>query len=309
MNQGRPSRARRSSILALVRQASRLPRGLAEGALRAAGLVAAVAEPKRVALSYAWSRAHADTVGARTRITLGVLAHRGGVFADSWAPAFEQPAALRARVTLVGREHLDALSGRAAILLGFHLGTPLVRWTLIANGYDSLIADDPQWHFVGHARPGWLDHERTRVPVGLEADETPDRAVAVHRLRLALRAGRLVRMMADGDVGRELVRLPVADRTLIVRAGWWHLWRSTAAVVIPVLAHGRGPNAVVTIHEPLPSLTVDEPADLRRATGRLTMIVNEFVSTHPNQCLPWRLAPARQPDASVSVVSEHHHGP
>ena len=251
--------------------------------------MAAVAEPRRVTESVRWARAFADGPVGRTQIAAGVLMHRLGVFVDGWAPAFEDLAAFRRRARLDGREHLDAAAGSPVIVLGWHLGAPVVRWTLIAHGYDVLTIGAPEWSFSGQARSGWPDDRGRRLTPDLGADHAPDRAAALARLRRELRGGGMIRLLADG-VGRELATIPIGGRELTLRGGWWILARLTHAVVLPALAYGCSGQAIVTIHPPLPPMTSDEASDLRRTLERLTPLLQTFVQAHPEQCLPWHLA-------------------
>jgi lauroyl/myristoyl acyltransferase len=297
----RIAQARLGAIAIFARGASLLPRGPADWLFAGAGLLAAVAEPRRIALAVAWAKANG---APRGRTSLAVLAYRGQVFPDYWAPVFERPADLRRRVRLVGQAHLGATAGRPVMLLGFHLGSAITSWALEAHGYTCTPVGDTRWQFIGRrrAKPGWTNSASVDVasvgtdePLHFDGADDADsqRAVTVLRVRTLLEAGRTVRILADGP-GRELFRVPVGGRELVVRAGWWHLRNMSNAVVLPVLAHREGANIVVTMYPPLPGRTSDPVADLAASRARLVAIVQAFARGHPDQCLPWRLAPGER---------------
>jgi len=294
-NLSEPSSGRQSAILFLGAQAARCPRGVADRLLGAAGVAAGAVEPRRVALAYAWAGAHGQRGTERWRTVLAILAHRGHAFADHWAPVFECPEALRRRVRLDGREHLEAAKGRPALLLGFHLGSPVASWGLAAHGHDCVVAVAGGWTFEGRVRPraGWRSSEATeRVAVVSRESGTADRAIALYRLRALLQAGHTVRMLGDGNSGRELFRVPAPAGTLVVRAAWWLLRRQTGAVTMPVLAYREGSKAVVAVYPPLPPRAPDPVEDMNQCRALLVPLVQDFVRRHPDQCLPWVLVPA-----------------
>jgi lauroyl/myristoyl acyltransferase len=302
-----PSSGRRAAILFLGAQAARCPRGIADWLLGIAGVAAGAAEPRRIALAYAWAGAHGQRSTERWRTVLAILAHRGHAFADHWAPVFERPEVLRRRVRLDGREHLEAVKGRPAILLGFHLGSPLASWGLAAHGHDCVVAVAGGWSFEGRVRPraGWRSSpETSRVTVVSRESGTTDRAIALYRLRGLLRAGRTVRVLGDGNSGRELFRVPAPTGTLVVRAAWWLLRRQTGAVTLPVLAYREGAKAIVAVYAPLPPPVPDPIEDANQCRAQLVPLVQDFVRRHPDQCLPWVLEPASRAEGVSHVVAE-----
>jgi hypothetical protein len=221
---------------------------------------------------------------------------------DLWAPALETPAVLRQRVVLRGREHLDAAAGGPTLLLGFHVGSPLTKWALTAHGYDCIVAGDGRWDPVKRATPrrGWVPAPEAEAGLWLDAGGPAQRSIVLYRLRGLLLANRTVRLLADGEHGRELFRLPVPAGSLVVRAGWWLLRRQTRAVTLPVLAHRKGPRVVVTVHPPLPPPDPDPEADVARCRAALAPIVREFVRRYPDQCLPWVFDAPPDPDRGAA---------
>jgi lauroyl/myristoyl acyltransferase len=304
---GEPSSRRQAAILFLSAQAARCPRGIADRLLGLAGVAAGAFEPRRVALAHAWAGAHGQRGTERWRTVLAILAHRGHAFADHWAPVFERPDALRRRVRLDGREHLEAVKGRPAILLGFHLGSPLASWGLAAHGHDCVVAVAGGWTFEGRVKPraGWRwSPDTERVAVISRESGTTDRAIALYRLRGLLLAGRTLRVLGDGRSGRELFRVPTPAGTLIVRSAWWLLRRQTGAVTLPVLAYREGSKAVVAVYPPLPPPTRDPVDDTNQCRVVLAPLVQDFVRRHPEQCLPWVLDPATGPENIPHAVAE-----
>jgi hypothetical protein len=292
-----PSAIRRAAILAVVRQAARCPRRVAQQLVGGVGVAAGVFEPWRVASAYAWATAHGQRGIRRWRTTFRILEYRGQRLLEHWAPTVESPAALRQRVVLEGRARLDAATGRPTILLGFHLGSSLTRWGLAVHGYDCLLAGDGGWSFRRHATPhaGWREVPETAAVVAPGAGPV-ERSIVLYRLRALLLAGGTVRLLGDGADGRELFRVPLARGSLVVRAGWWLLRRQTQAVTLPVLAHQEGPSVVVTVHQALPPAIGDPEADLARCRALLEPLVQNFVRSHPEQCLPWIFDTSSAPD-------------
>jgi lauroyl/myristoyl acyltransferase len=290
-----PSSARQAAVLFLCSQAARFPRGLADRLLGMAGMAVGIIEPRRVARAYGWAGAHGQRGTVRWRTVLAILAHRGHALVDHWTPVFEDPGAFRRRVRIDGQEYLEAAQGHPTILLGFHLGSPLTSWGLAAHGHDCIVAVAGGWDFTGRATPraGWRASQDTeRITVVARDSGASERAIALHRLRGLLLAGRTVRVLGDGTSGRELFRVCVPGGTLVVRSGWWLLRRQTGAVTMPVLAHRERSTAVVTIYPPLPAPTADPVADAARCRAQLLPVIQDFVRRHPDQCLPWVLDPA-----------------
>ena len=285
-----PLSPRMAAMGFFIKQTSRLPRGLAEHIFSAAGLIEAVAAPRRAAAAYAWAGAQGPSTLGRWQILASLLAHRGRRFVYSWAPVFEEPAQFRSRVRLEGRQHLDAVVGRPSILLGFHVGLPAVGPALNAYGYNVITAAAGSLHFLdwATAQPGWSWNRENRVRFPLHADADRARALALHRLRGLLLAGRTLRMIGDGTLGRELFRVPLPIGALVVRSVWWWLRRQTGAAVVPVLGYRDGAGAVVTAYPPLPGPGSDEAQDLERCRAELGPLIHDFIVRHADQCLPWR---------------------
>jgi lauroyl/myristoyl acyltransferase len=301
-----PSSGRQAAIVFLGAQAAHCPRGIADRLLGFAGVAAGAVEPRRVAMAYAWAGAHGQRGTERWRTVRAILAHRGHAFVDHWAPVFEPPEALRRRVRLDGREYLEAVKGRPTILLGFHLGSPLASWGLAAHGYDCVVAVAGGWTFEGRVRPraGWRWSQATkRVAVVSRQSGAADRAIALYRLRGLLQAGGTVRVLGDGNSGRELFRVPAPAGALVVRSSWWLLRRQTGAVTMPVLAYREGSKAVVAVYPPLPAPVPDPVEDTNQCRARLVPLVQDFVRRHPEQCLPWVLDPRNSPEGVPHVVA------
>ena len=125
------------------------------------------------------------------------------------------------------------------------------------------------------------------MPFASREDGDRGRAVALHRLRALLSAGRPIRMVGDGEIGRELFRVPAPIGALVIRSGWWSLRRHVGATVVPVMSYREGSGAVVTAYPPLSEPVPDAQDDLDRCRTELVPLIQDFVIHHPDQCLPW----------------------
>ena len=197
----------------------------------------------------------------------------------------EDAEGLRRDASIEGRGHLEALRG-GAILLGLHVGPPVVGRTLEAFGYPVRTAG--RLHADG--APTW--------PSAEPGHDTPARAVTpraraegLQQARLLIQGGTWLYMPADGR-GREAFRILVPGREAIVRAGWLALRRATGAPVLPVLCRREGARRIITIHPPLPAVSPDRAEDDARCRDVLSAILNDYAQHFPEQCryvlISWR---------------------
>ena len=180
----------------------------------------------------------------------------------------------------------------AAILLGFHLGPPNADLAL---------------RVLGH-RLTWLGGERIsrgwrREAWGPFLDSSQHLASSyeewfwsglVHRARRILLDGGRVFLMADG-AGREMFRVALPGRPVLIKPGWLVLHRHTGARVLPVLTHLEGRTQVITIHPPLPMSGLDPASEGGAGRDTLTSLLQSYVRRFPAQCpalvFPFRSRP------------------
>ena len=226
----------------------------------------------------AWARAHP---GHRPwRLAAALCAFRGRWVARSWLLGLRCPDDVHRHLVVRGEEHLTATPG-AAILLGFHLGPPNADLAL---------------RILGH-RLTWLGGERISRGWRREAwrpflDSSQHLASSwgewfwpglVYRARRILLDGGHVFLMADG-AGREMFRVAMPGRPVLIKPGWLVLHRHTGARVLPVLTHLEGRTQVITIHPPLPMSGSDPASEAGAWRDTLTSLLQSYVRRFPEQC-------------------------
>jgi hypothetical protein len=226
-----------------------------------------------------WTRAQPGD--ARVRLALSVAANHGRFLAKELLLTGGGRAAALERCRFQGLEHLDHAPA-GALLLGFHLGPPVVPLALHIRGYPL--------HVWGGVR---IDPRRGAAWARfLAPGEDPfirvsgGHAVAnLHRARQLLLEGKRVFVPVDGK-GRPAFVIPTPPRAVALTTGWLALRRHARPTSLPVIAHRDGPHVVVTVYPPLPAVDPDPERDLWVCRDRLSAIVREFASRLPAQCRP-----------------------
>ena len=272
----------------------RCPRPLADAAFASAAVVDAVLRSGRHARARAWARSRGLRGVACERLTLALLANHGRFVVDELLLPTLSDADIRDRMSLDGRQYLEALGGRGAVLLVFHLGPPGAWRALRAHGYRVYTAVRSA---TAVHRRGMNTARDADTMVGLDDGEATVRVAAMFKMRRLLSEGALVALAADGPFGREACRIDVEGTPLIIRQGWLALRRAAQMPVLPVLVHAESSGrAVVQVHAPLPPPRSDDADDLVACRDALTPLVRDFVSRYPAQCrwlaMPhWSTAP------------------
>jgi lauroyl/myristoyl acyltransferase len=214
-----------------------------------------------------------------------VLANRGR-FLALWAVFRSGPPDPR-RVLLHGKEHLDAVHGRGAILLTFHLGPGLTGRVLRDCGYLTRGTGEPS-DLVRPTIP--TRSQEFPRPVQWQRDDVASRGVGLLRARGHLLAGALLRITADGGAGQAAFEVPLPGLAFTVRTGWWALRRQTGVSALPPLVRREGRRFVVDIHPPLPDPAEDPEQDKARCREVLTELLGDYVRRFPDQCVSLALS-------------------
>jgi len=220
-----------------------------------------------------FARAHRPTHGGAVRLALSLLAHHGRFIHLEMCPG------LAMDTTIVGEGHL-ACASAGALLLSFHLGPPHSGRALRMRGYP--VSSATRLEYLDEARVRKLDDEGASIK--LSGDDPRARALALMRLRRLLAGGGLVRINADGSLGRGVCAIPVTGGEIVLRQGWLTLRRQTRVPVLPLLARMEGRRRVIELHPPLPPVDPDPARDLGQCLAVLTPLLAAYVRQHPEQC-------------------------
>jgi lauroyl/myristoyl acyltransferase len=269
------------SSRAILRLLHHLPAPWGRRLLAAGALTQGLLRPSRRQRAHAWARHQLLAERGGWRLTLAVLAERGRFLADATQIGVPDPRTFRRRVILEGAERLAASTAReGTLLIGFHLGSAATALALEAAGQPVIFTGRGRGPLWPKAPARWIVPPAANL---IQWTDTVSRTSALRRLQRRLRARGTVYMAVDGE-GREAFAIPLPGRSLVVRAGWLALRRSTGARTLPVLAHREARGLVVRIHPPLPEPVADPEADVARCREHLTPIVTEFVRRFPAQC-------------------------
>ncbi|MBI4226805.1 MAG: lysophospholipid acyltransferase family protein [Candidatus Omnitrophica bacterium] len=187
---------------------------------------------------------------------------------------------LRRRVTIVGREHLDAAlrHGRGAILVSAHLGNyELGAAITAALGYPVnvvvLTHQDPRVDaFFTRQRAG----QRVRpIAVGM----------ALRQVFAALRRNELVGMLADRDFFNNGLGLTFLGREMSVPQGPALFGLRTGAPIVPAfLTREPGDRFQFAFERPMaPVPGADEGREVPRLTAAILAVVESYVRRYPDQ--------------------------
>lgn len=251
----------------------RLPTGASARLLEAMGIADGLARNGRWRRAQQFGRAHGRTGLGGVRFCLSLLANHGRFI------QIEMRLGGATDTTIVGESHLAAVSA-GALLLSFHLGPPQAGHALRARGY--AVSSASRLEYLDAARVQALEAEGASVR--LSGDDPRSRALALLRLRRQLAGGGLVRVTADGPLGRTLCAIPVTGGEIVLRQGWMLLRRQTGVPVLPLLNHMEGRRRVIVVHPPLPPLEPDPARDLEACRAVLEPLLAEYVREHPEQC-------------------------
>jgi lauroyl/myristoyl acyltransferase len=226
---------------------------------------------------------------AVTPAELEAVVRRGfATYGRSWVEAFrleDLPAAeIRRRLTLEGREHLDAAvaAGRGTIFASPHLG----NWDaggawLAASGY-------PATAVVERLRPAEL-YERFaayRRALGLELLPLDDGSETMRGVLRALRAGRVVALVCDRDLTGGGLPVRLFGAATVMPGGPASLALRTGATLLPcaVYQDRRRGHWHAVIRPPLrPEPSGDSRADVQALTQRLADEFERLIARAPDQ--------------------------
>jgi KDO2-lipid IV(A) lauroyltransferase len=226
---------------------------------------------------------------AVTPAELEAVVRRGfATYGRYWVEAFrleDLPAAeIRRRLTLEGREHLDAAvaAGRGTIFASPHLG----NWDaggawLAASGY-------PATAVVERLRPAEL-YERFaayRRGLGLELLPLDDGSETMRGVLRALRAGRVVGLVCDRDLTGGGLPVRLFGAATVMPGGPASLALRTGATLLPcaVYQDRRRGHWHAVIRPPLrPEPSGDSRADVQALTQRLADEFERLVARAPDQ--------------------------
>jgi KDO2-lipid IV(A) lauroyltransferase len=226
---------------------------------------------------------------AVTPAELEAVVRRGfATYGRYWVEAFrleDLPAAeIRRRLTLEGREHLDAAvaAGRGTIFASPHLG----NWDaggawLAASGY-------PATAVVERLRPAEL-YERFaayRRALGLELLPLDDGSETMRGVLRALRAGRVVGLVCDRDLTGGGLPVRLFGAATAMPGGPASLALRTGATLLPcaVYQDRRRGHWHAVIRPPLrPEPSGDSRADVQALTQRLADEFERLVARAPDQ--------------------------
>jgi KDO2-lipid IV(A) lauroyltransferase len=192
------------------------------------------------------------------------------------------PDQFRARIPLVGREHLEAAAarGRGVIALGAHVGNFLLAGSrLTVEGYPaSVLVNQPSETRRGRL----LDAYRLRLwQRTIHARPQRD---ALRALTEVLRKNDVAVMIADEYRGTG-VPVTLFGRPVLARQGVVTLALRTGAAVVPVCLVRRPDDTLVLIVEP--ELVLDRsgsgPERIKDNTQRMTRWVERTVRAYPDQ--------------------------
>jgi lauroyl/myristoyl acyltransferase len=256
-----------------------LPWPWGEDACAAVFAFIAIVRPVRLRKALGWAAVHAGPGRTRLRLAMSVCAFAGRVRGRHALLGIRSPTDLCRQVRIVGGDHLPRTGG--AILLGFHLGSPVVGEALCAAGIRvspvggvrcSRSWSSPAWTSVRSRAEGFLLSETTTVLGGL-----------LYRARRRLLGGDTVYITADG-LGRVAfsIALPGAP-ALSIKSGWLALRRECGVPVLPVLSHLEGRTQVIVIHPPLP-VDQDRQREVESCRDVLSVLLTEFARDFPEQC-------------------------
>ena len=226
---------------------------------------------------------------AVTPAELEAVVRRGfATYGRYWVEAFrleDLPAAeIRRRLTLEGREHLDAAvaAGRGTIFASPHLG----NWDaggawLAASGY-------PATAVVERLRPAEL-YERFaayRRALGLELLPLDDGSETMRGVLRALRAGRVVALVCDRDLTGGGLPVRLFGAATVMPGGPASLALRTGATLLPcaVYQDRRRGHWHAVIRPPLrPEPSGDSRADVQALTQRLADEFERLIAHAPDQ--------------------------
>jgi lauroyl/myristoyl acyltransferase len=278
----------------LMRLLRRVPLPVTERILAALAMADGFVRRGRFRRASSWAADRGATGWDRRRLALALLANHGRFVAEEALLGVTCADDLRRAVTVVGAEHLRAVSG-GAMLIGFHLGPPKTWLVLRALGYPvrfagrlETAARDSRW------QSSLAAGDVIRLPDG----DQHARLRGLHRIRNLLQDGGLVYITADGPFGREAFRIELQGGPIVVRAGWLALRRITRVPTLPVFTYREGNSRVIVIHPPLPDPDGDAVRDADACRATLAPLVEAYVRRFPTQCR-WVAMPRWPPDPSV----------
>lgn len=256
-----------------------VPFPLGEWACGVLFLLRNVARPRVTARAWRWLTRYPSPQSLFVR-TCRLFLYQGRFRARHALIGLTSPAALAAVVRIDGREHLP---DRGAVLLGFHVGPPVVGEALCVSGVPVLSVAGRR-HSRQWSRQAWAPVRHLSEAFSLTEDPSV-LGGALYRMRRRLTEGEHVYVMGDGLKGRVAFTLQVHDgRVLKMKSGWLLLARHTGAPVVPVTTHYEGPTQVVTFHPPLPPIDMNRIEDLAQYQTLLQGILERFAAAHPEQC-------------------------
>ena len=190
---------------------------------------------------------------------------------------------LRARITLVGRENLDAAlaKGQGVLLLSAHLGNFfLLGGRLAIDGYlNSVLVNQPR---DGRFAKLMDDY---RLKVRQRTIHARPRREALRELNALLRHNQVAIVIADEFRKGNGIEVPFFGRTVISRRGPVTLALRTGAAIVPAYLVCQDDDSLKLMIEPELELDRDGKgsAEISENTARLAQWLERTVRAHPDQ--------------------------
>jgi lauroyl/myristoyl acyltransferase len=281
------------SVWALILALDRLPFPWGEEILARCFTARAFVKTARLRQALAWAAPRRRTKWARWQLARSLCSSHGRFVARSALVGIHDVETLHTHVTVRGAQHLPG-AGRAAILLGFHMGPANSYLALRVAGFDVTWLGGPG--ASGAWAPPIRERLRSSRPDLLLTEAGWSAGHLLYQARRILLDGGRVFISGDG-LGREAFSVPLPGGGASIRSGWLTLRRTSAAPVLPVLSHMEGRSHVVTIHPALPPPIADPVLDLDSCRRPIGELLSDYVHRFPEQCyhLAFRSALHRAP--------------
>ena len=213
---------------------------------------------------------------------------------------------LRARIPLVGSEHLDAAlaKGSGVLVLSAHLGNFfLVGSRLAVEGYAvSVLVNPPKDSRLSQLM------DKYRLQVRQKTIHARPRQEALKELHHAMQRNELAIIISDEYRPGEGIQVPLFDRTVIARRGPATVAMRTGAAIVPACMVRQPDDTLKLVVEP--ELELDRSgkgaAQIDENVIRITQWLERTVRAYPDQwnwmnIRGWKVQGTSETDARESV--------
>lgn len=274
----------------LLYAAQKLPSALSVALLTGAGVGEALVNPPRLWRAIRWVAQHRATTRERIVCLSQLLTNRGRWLAEFIGVDESQSGGKPKAIRIRDQNKLDdALKGRGAIVIRFHVGGGRLAPHLVELGYPVISA-------TGLARfriPAGAPFLRAEASYGRRVyfHDSSTAAAGLYEMAQAVRSGTVAFILADAaDGGRTEFTITVSGRQMPVRAGWFRLRRLTGATTFLALIHEEDAARIVELR-PLPGPVADVDADRAACRDALNRSLNEYARAYPEECVSFALWP------------------